>query len=138
MSTPELVRAFYERIWIAGDLSASEQLLAREFRFRGSLGGEMQGRDAFAEYVCSVRSSLGHYHCEILECVAEGSQAFAKMEFSGIHTGNFRGYAPTGKLVKWLGAALFRFREQQIVHLWVLGDLLALEAALSANADSNQ
>lgn len=49
MSTPDLVRAFYERIWNAGDLGAAEELLASGLSFRGSLGTELQGRDAFLE-----------------------------------------------------------------------------------------
>ena len=45
----------------------------------------------------------------ILDCVAEEDRAFARMRFSGMHTGLFRGYAPSGKPVHWLGAAWFRF-----------------------------
>jgi hypothetical protein len=49
-------------------------------------------------------------------------------------SGSFRGYAPTGKAVQWLGAALFRIQGHQIVELWVLGDLISLEADLKRNA----
>ena len=40
----------------------------------------------------------------------------------------FRGYEPTGKIVHWLGAALFRFENSVIAELWVLGDLAWLDA----------
>ena len=39
-----MVRAFYDRIWNAGDTGAADELLAEDFRFRGSLGPEMRGR----------------------------------------------------------------------------------------------
>jgi hypothetical protein len=94
----------------------------------------MQGRDAFFEYVNSVRSALDRYRCDILDCVTEGEKAFAKMRFSGIHVGPFRGYAPTGRSLQWLGAALFRMQGRQIAELWVLGDLVSLEADLKRNA----
>lgn len=130
----DLVRAFYERIWNAGDQDAVEELLATEFAFRGSLGPTMQGRAAFREYVDSVRFSLAQYCCDILDCVTEGDKCFAKMRFRGVHVAPFRGYAPTGRSVQWLGAALFKVHEQQIAELWVLGDLISLDAALGENA----
>jgi hypothetical protein len=58
MSTPALVEGFYEHIWNRGDLDAASGLLANDFRFRGSLGTEMVGHDAFKEYVGSVRGAL--------------------------------------------------------------------------------
>jgi predicted ester cyclase len=134
MSLPPLVEAFYARIWNVGDLSAAAELLSDDFSFRGSLGPEMRGRKAFIEYVQSVRTALAHYRCEILDCVAEENQAFAKMRFSGLHVAPFRGFEPTRKPVHWLGAALFRFDNQAIAGLWVLGDLAGLDAVLAENS----
>jgi steroid delta-isomerase-like uncharacterized protein len=133
MSTPNLVEAFYERIWNAGDLAAVSELLREDFSFRGSLGAELRGHEAFKDYVRSVRGALANYRCEILACIAEGEQAFAKMRFSGTHVAPFRGYPATGLPVHWLGAALFRFEQQAIAELWVLGDLASLDAVLKDN-----
>ena len=132
--TLDLVRAFYDRIWNAGDTGAAVELLTEDFAFRGSLGPEMRGREAFCDYVRAVRTALDAFRCDILDCVVEGERAFARMRFSGIHAGVFRGYAPTGKPVQWLGAALFRMDRSRIRELWVLGDLLSLEADLEENA----
>jgi len=134
--TPPIVEAFYRRIWNAGDLHAASELLADDFRFRGSLGAELLGIPAFLDYVREVRRALAGYRCEILECVAEAAQAFAKMRFSGQHAGPFRGFQPTGKHVEWLGAALFKFDKSRIVELWVLGDLAGLDDLLRANESS--
>lgn len=134
MSTPSLVEAFYSRIWNQGDLAATSDLLSKEFCFRGSLGVELRGSDAFGDYVRSVRAALADYHCEILDCVAEQDRAFAKMRFSGIHVAPFRGYQPTGRPVHWLGAALFLLDGELISELWVLGDLVGLDGVLQANA----
>jgi len=92
----------------------------------------------FTDYVLSVRGALANYKCEILECVSEGMQAFAKMRFSGVHTGEFRGYLSTGQNVHWLGAALFHFDENKICELWVLGDLTGLDALLRENQKRNR
>ena len=133
MTTPNLVSAFYERIWNAGDLGAVSELLIEDFSFRGSLGAELRGREAFKDYIRSVRGALANYRCEILTCVAEGEQAFAKMRFSGLHVAPLRGYRATGLPVEWLGAALFRFEREVIAELWVLGDLAGLDEVLKKN-----
>jgi predicted ester cyclase len=133
MSTPDLVRSFYQRIWENGELDAAAELLSPDFVFRGSLGAELHGLDAFKDYVRAVRMALTNYRCEILTCVAEGQQGFARMRFSGRHAGVFLGYRPTGKPVQWEGAALFQFRGPHICSLWVLGDLAGLDALLKAN-----
>ena len=134
MTTPTLVRDFYERVWNAGEHSAVDELLAEGFVFRGSLGAQMRGRARFWDYVCEVRAALANYRCEILERVFEEPLAFAKMNFSGIHVGELRGHGPTGLLVHWHGAALFRFEQARIGELWVLGDLAGLDAKLRSNA----
>lgn len=134
MTTPALVRDFYDRLWNRGDESVAPALLTEDFRFQGSLGDAMHGREAFVGYVRAVRGSLSDYNCEILVCVSEGDHAFARMRFSGLHTGFFLGHAATRKPVSWQGAALFGFRRDRIAELWVLGDLAGLEALLRANA----
>ena len=111
----DLVEAFYQHIWNAGDLAAASDLLTTDFLFRGSLGAELRGQDAFRDYVRSIRAALAEYRCEILECVTGGDQAFAQMRFSGRHVGVFLGYPPTGKSVHststmTLGAGPFRQR----------------------------
>ena len=101
---------------------------------RGSLGPEMYGRLAFCDYVRMVRSALESYRCHILECVTEGHRAFAKIRFSGTHVAPFRGHMSTGKTVHWLGAALFSVERQRIADLWVLGDLVSLDALLKESS----
>jgi predicted ester cyclase len=134
MSIPKLVEDFYQRIWNDGNLDTATELLTPQFSFRGSLGNEMIGREAFKSYVRTVRTALVDYRCEILACVTEGNQAFAKMCFLGRHVTTFRGYAPTGKLVQWFGAALFKFEDSMIAELWVLGDLAGLDTLLRTQA----
>jgi steroid delta-isomerase-like uncharacterized protein len=138
VTTQRIVEAFYSRIWNRGDLAATSDLLTKDFRFRGSLGPELRGHDAFGEYVRSVRGALADYNCEILDCVTEENKAFAKMSVSGVHVAEFRGYQPTGKTVRWLGAALFRIEGELISELWVLGDLVGLDAVLIENAKLTQ
>lgn len=129
------VNSFYADIWNRHDASAMASLLTTEFTFRGSLGRACQGHAEFAEYVNMVHRALGNYRCEILDIVVEPPRAFARMRFSGMHQGEFLGFAPTGQRVEWSGAALFTFDNSLIADLWVLGDLMGLQQLLAAQKE---
>jgi steroid delta-isomerase-like uncharacterized protein len=130
-----LVASFYSDLWNRGDLSFVPALLRDDFTFRGSLGDERKGPAGFVAYLTAVRGALGSYRCDVLDLVAEGRRAFARMRFSGVHVGDFLGYPPTGARIEWTGAALFTAGEDgRIADLWVLGDVHALVKQLQENA----
>jgi predicted ester cyclase len=135
MTPGQVVEAFYERVWNRRDEAAIGELIQPDFTFRGSLGPTMTGHDAFADYVALVTDALEGYRCTILDLVAEGDRAFARMRFEGIHRGPFLGFAPTGRRVEWAGAALFTVKGGKIADLWVLGDLHGLRERLRRNAE---
>jgi predicted ester cyclase len=54
---------------------------------------------------------------------AEGDKVYARMLYSGIHRGEFFGFAPTGAKLKWDGIAAFTFTNGKISELWVMGDV---------------
>ncbi|MGH7772861.1 MAG: ester cyclase [Candidatus Binatia bacterium] len=128
------VQSFYVDIWNRHDKSKIPLLLHSDFTFRGSLGQTRTGHDGFASYVDFVHAALGNYCCDILDLVVENRQAFARVRFHGTHRGEFLGYAPTGKLVEWTGAALFTFRGDKIADLWALGDVYGLLQLLERQA----
>jgi predicted ester cyclase len=128
------VESFYADIWNRHDKSKIPVLLSERFAFRGSLGDEKTGHEGFGSYVDFVHAALGSYHCEILDLVVEGSKAFARMRFSGVHRGALLDHPPTGKRVAWLGAALFSFEGEKVAELWVLGDIYGLLRLLERNA----
>lgn len=126
------VRKFYNVIWNQRDKTEVPNVLHEDFTFRGSLGEEKQGHQGFAEYLDMVHLALANYECIVEDLVCESRKVFAKMRFTGIHRGEFLGYAPTGKTVSWAGCALFTFEGDKVSDLWVLGDLKSLENQLKA------
>jgi SnoaL-like domain len=62
---------FYTEIWNRQDFAAAGELLAADFRFRGSLGSKTVGIPAFLAYVRSVHKALADYRCIIKELVAD-------------------------------------------------------------------
>ncbi len=137
MSLPSPVAEFYEELWNRRDRSRIDEILHPDVSFRGSLGAERQGHDEYWRYVEEVTGPLAEYRCDEITSVADGQSVFARMRFSGRHVGEFRGFAPTGELVEWQGAALFQIDAGLITSVWVLGDLIALDALLDQQASQS-
>lgn len=131
MAVDDLVHIFYDKFWNEIDLAIADEILHKDVTFRGSLGVGLTGRKAVCEYVLKVTRALSGYRCDIESLLVEENRAVAKVVFSGLHTGEFLGYAPTGRHVQWVGAAFFSEDDNKLRDIWVLGDLETLRAQLS-------
>lgn len=133
MAVRELVRLFYEKFWNEIDLGMADEILHAEVTFRGSVGVGATGPQEVCDYVVMVTAALSDYRCDVESLIAEGDCAAAKVRFSGLHTGEFLGHAPTGRRVEWIGTAFFTVSENKLRDIWVLGDLDSLRAQLRSN-----
>ena len=131
--TPKaLVERFYHEVWNNADERVAREILAEDFRFRGSLGPEKVGQDGFIEYMRSVHAALADYRCDIDDLVTTADRASARMTFSGRHQGRFFDVEATGREIAWAGAAFFTIRDGRIAALWVLGDIDSVKQQLGA------
>ena len=131
MVVRELVRLFYEEFWNDVDLGIAGRILHPEVTFRGSVGVGAHGPSAVCEYVVMVTTSLSEYRCDVEMMTVDGARAAAKVRFSGLHTGEFLGFPPSGRRVEWMGAAFFVEDDGLLRDIWVLGDLESLRVQLS-------
>src|SRR4051794_26538137 len=92
-----LVERFYYEVWNKGDEVVAREILAPDFRFRGSLGPEPTGSDGFIGYMHSIRTALADYECIIDDLIETGTRVAARMRFRGIHRGQFFGVPTTGR-----------------------------------------
>jgi len=125
-----LVRRFYHDLWNRWDDEGVEELLHEDFTFRGSLGTETSGRDEWRSYRDAVRAGSSDFHNEILDLVADGDRAAARLRYTGSHTGPLAGLPATGRRFSYAGAAFFTGDARQLTSAWVLGDLTALREQL--------
>jgi steroid delta-isomerase-like uncharacterized protein len=131
-----LVECFYGDIWNRRDYAVADDMLAADFRFRGSLGDKTVGVPAFLAYVDSVHAALDNYRCTIEELVADQRRASARLMFSGRHRAPLLGVPATGRDVSWAGAAFFTVAQDRIQSAWVLGDVVGLKRQLGAAGDA--
>ncbi|NKB56460.1 MAG: DUF4440 domain-containing protein [Alphaproteobacteria bacterium] len=132
-----LVERFYHEVWNRADEAVAREILAEDFRFRGSLGPEKRGRDGFIEYMRSVHHALRDYTCIIEDLVVTEDQVAARMIFKGVHQDEFFGVAATGREIAWAGAAFFEIENGRIAALWVLGDIDNVKQQLGGEASTS-
>lgn len=112
------------------NLDLVEGLLDSDVSFVGSLGNDVMNRDGFKSYATNILSSLSSYRCVIERIIDEENKAVVEVLFSGIHTGDFLGYSPTGQLVQWRGVAHFEESNGKLLHIEVKSDTAALKLLL--------
>lgn len=130
MNKKEMVRGFFERVWNALDKASMGDFLHEDVTVRGSLGNNLKGFQELGEYVDRVHLVLGDFQGTVEAMVAEGDQVFAKMLYTATHTGELYDQPPTGRKIRWWGAALFTFEDGLITDVWVVGNQKALELQL--------
>jgi predicted ester cyclase len=123
----ELVDRFYSVVWNQADEEEARRILHADFRFRGSLGPELRGPGGFIVYLRSVHQALENFTCIVDELIATADRAAARMSFHGRHHARFFGVEPSGREIRWAGAAFFKTNGKQITDLWVLGDIDAVK-----------
>ena len=127
----DLVERFYHVVWNKADEAEARKILSPDFRFRASLGPELRGPGGFIAYLRSVHAALQNFVCTIEEVIETENRAAARMSFRGTHRAKFFGVEPTGREIRWAGAAFFTVQDDQITELWVLGDVEAVRRQLA-------
>jgi steroid delta-isomerase-like uncharacterized protein len=135
--TRNLVKRFIADIWNRGDIDLIPQVCSSQLRFNGNTGFDRIGHDGLARMVATIREALDDYHCEIHSMVVEHNKAFCRLRFTGKHTGPLLGYAPTRKVVAWMGATEFTCQNGKILKVWELGDVKSLEEQLMPDTDGS-
>jgi predicted ester cyclase len=122
-----LVHRFYDDIWNAWDDELVDSTLSEDFRFRGSLGHETEGRDGFRSYRDGIRRACPDFRNEIRDLVVTDDRAAVRLEWSGTHTGDMLGFEPTHRPFRYPGAALVTVGSGLLTVAWVVGDLSAMQ-----------
>jgi steroid delta-isomerase-like uncharacterized protein len=127
----QMVRRWYEQMWNRWDESVFEQILDPDVRLRGSLGPSHQGFQGISDYMRFVRAAFPDFHNQIDLMLEEGNRVFARLTYSGTHTGELFRIPATGRKIEYAGAALFTFETGRIADVWVLGDIDNLKRQIS-------
>jgi predicted ester cyclase len=117
-----LVERFYSDLWNDWNIDVADEILTADFRFRGSLGKQLTGREEFRGYVEMIRSAFPDWHNRIDELIECGDTVAARLTWTGTHRGRLGDVEATRARIRYVGAAFFRFRGEKISEAWIVGD----------------
>jgi predicted ester cyclase len=120
------VRRFYEELWNQWNYGIIGDILTPDVGFHGSLGAQKSGHQGFIDYAEMVRSAFPDFTNTIEELIAEGDKVAACLTYRGTHVGKIFDIEGTGRQIRYIGTAIFVFRDHLISNAWVLGDRLEL------------
>jgi len=61
-------------------------------------------------------------HVAIEDIIAEGDKVCVRLQETATHTGEYRGFAPTGNKLSYTVVAIWRIIEDKIVEAWITYD----------------
>src|SRR5918994_2093379 len=87
----------------------------------------VRGPEDVKRFHREFHSAFSDFHINIEDQIAEGDKVVSRYAIRGIHQGEFRGLAPTGKEIELKGVTIFRFSpEGKVVETWDSYDQLSL------------
>jgi steroid delta-isomerase-like uncharacterized protein len=64
------------------------------------------------------------WHETIDDIIAEGNKVWIRITYTGTHTGEFMGQAPTGKKTTMTGVDIYRIENGKLVEYWNVSDVM--------------
>ena len=110
------VRGYLHEVVDKGNLAAFDNYFAADVRLNGFM--DYKGiRQFLANSQALNRVAFPDLHLTIVEQTAEGDKVVTRMIFQGTHLGDYRGYAATGKSVKYSATAIDRVVNGKVVAM---------------------
>ena len=121
------VRAFIERMWNQGDITAFDELISPQF---------VGGRERFKAMILGFRSAFPDLKLAVHDIFGADDKVVSRWTITGTHRGPFLGIAPTANHVSIDGIAIDRFDDGMRIEGWAQFDKLGLLRQLGvADAD---
>ena len=121
-----IARHWNEEVWNKGNLGAIDDLFATDFVFNYPPPGAAPNRDGYKQFVTRNFATWADIHCTVEDMFGEGNQVAVRWTWSGAHTGELMGIAPTGKQVTMTGISIMHIVGGKITKEWTEMDTLGM------------
>ncbi|WP_424688765.1 MAG: ester cyclase [Halarcobacter ebronensis] len=121
-----LVKEYYEELWNKQNKEYIDILFHEDIEFHGSLNIDTKGKKEFEEYMDKVLTGIPNLYHGIETMVEENNCIAVKAVYNGTHKGQLFEFEASNNRIKYNGASFFKFEDNKIISIWVLGDLTAL------------
>jgi steroid delta-isomerase-like uncharacterized protein len=127
-TTPEenlaIVRSFYEEGVNGADLSVFDRVAAPDIVYHGATVSDESALDALKRIYGEALAGFPGLQYTLLTSVADGDAVALRYSVEGVHTGEFRGLAPSGKTITWNHSTFAHVACGRISEMWAEIDQL--------------
>jgi len=116
-----IVQEFIDETYNKGNLENTSRFVTSDFIYHAR-GEDIEGVEAYNEWVSLDRSIFPDIIFTILETIAESDKAATAFIVKGTHEKEFRGIPATHKIFETVGVIIFHFRNNKIKEGWVVVD----------------
>ncbi|HEY2932167.1 MAG TPA: ester cyclase [Acidobacteriota bacterium] len=113
-----IVRGYINDVINKGSLEAFDKYFSEKVVFNNSPGF----RAGLSSLIQSLRSGFPDFQVTIEDQIAEGDKVVTRVKFHGTHRGEYRGVAPTGKVIEYPGIAIDRIADGKVVEMWHIAE----------------
>jgi len=125
-----LVRAGFDDL-NAGDIDACAARLAPDFVIHlAELPDPLFGAAVWREGVAVIQRGIPDLRAHIEDIFAAGDKVAVRVTFRGTHTGEYLGFAPTGRSVQYVSHEFYRVADGLIAEEWICSATASLLAQL--------
>lgn len=121
-ATPEenlaVVRRFYEEGVNNGDLSVFDEVIAPDAVYRAATVMDATGPEALKDIFDDLFAGLPGTQYTLLSSTAGPDAVAVRYQASGVHSGEFRGFAPSGETITWTQSTFVHVACGQIDEMW--------------------
>jgi predicted ester cyclase len=117
-----LVRDFFEAIYNRGEYHRVREFLTEEYANHNGLGFSVMSPDDIARIAEMQRTAFPDLHSTLDDLVAEGDRVVVRGHDDATHLGEFLGYPPTGKPVRFTWLDMFRVQDGRLAESWMETD----------------
>jgi steroid delta-isomerase-like uncharacterized protein len=127
-TTPEenldVVRSFYEDGVNGADLSVFDRVAAPDVVYHGTTVGDESGLEALKRVYGEALTGLPGLQYTLVSSVADDDAVALRFSVAGVHSGEFRGLAPTGETIAWTHSTFANVECGRISEMWAEIDQL--------------
>lgn len=125
------IESYHAEIWANKDVGSIDRYFAQDARVHTSLG-DAEGTEYMKGVVGKWIEALPDMEVTWKDSVCQGQKVVARWSSTGTHTGEFLGYAPTGKKVSYNGVTIYGLNETgKIEDYWAFVDMEGLRKQLT-------
>jgi predicted ester cyclase len=127
-----------EEVWNSKNLSILAEVFTEDAVMHHSGpqdrgGHDMYGIAEFREgYMRPTQAAFPDIQHQAKDLLFDGEKVVMRFHGEGTHKGSFLGFAPTNKVMRYEGIAIFRMQGTRIAEVWVHSNAAKQLAALAA------